>query len=185
MKATQPSYAGYSGLLPFSEPEAASLGSVTLQYQPSVVISYHSMGEVAYWNTTESRYTEINRGFSSYMLTLVPYRRMGGGSASGSYLDWIYSGETPVRSITFETGNVECPLPAGQYPKIRVQHDAAGGCLVCLLRTLRILKSLWQLIGFCACICYNLLCKFHDLRTVWIQFKNQMFDRRMGWKVMR
>ncbi len=124
MKATQPSYAGYSGLLPFSEPEAASLGSVTLQYQPSVVISYHSMGEVAYWNTTESRYTEINRGFSSYMLTLVPYRRMGGGSASGSYLDWIYSGETPVRSITFETGNVECPLPAGQYPKIRVQHDA-------------------------------------------------------------
>lgn len=123
-RAAQPSYEGYSGLAPFSEPEAAALGSVTLQYQPSVVISYHSMGEVAYWNTAESKYTEINRGFSSYMLSLVPYRRMGSGTGSGSYLDWIYCGETPVRSVTFETGNVECPLPISQYPKIWVQHSA-------------------------------------------------------------
>ncbi len=122
--AVQPSYAGYAGLMPFSEPEAASLGSVTLQYQPTVVISYHSMGEVAYWNTTESRYTDLNTVFSSYMLSLVPYQRMGGGGASGSYLDWIYSGETPVRSITFETGNVPCPLPAGQYPRIWMQHES-------------------------------------------------------------
>ena len=122
VRAVQPSYAGYCGLLPFSEPESASLGAVTLRYQPSVIINYHSMGEVAYWDTSESRYTEINRGFSSYMLTLVPYRRMGSSGATGSYLDWIYSGDSPVRSITFETGNVECPLPAGQYPKIWVQH---------------------------------------------------------------
>ena len=124
VRATQPSYGGFCGLLPFSEPEAASLGAVTLRYQPSVIINYHSMGEVAYWDTSESRYTEINRGFSAYMLSLVPYRRMGSSGATGSYLDWIYSGDTPVRSITFETGNVECPLPIGQYPKIWVQHGS-------------------------------------------------------------
>ncbi len=122
--AVQPSYAGYGGLLPFSEPEAASLGAVTLQYQPTIVISYHSMGEVAYWDTSESRYRELNRGFSSYMLSMVPYRRMGGGGASGSYLDWLYSGETPVRSVTFETGNAACPLPAGQYPRIWLHHGS-------------------------------------------------------------
>ncbi len=122
--AVQPSYAGFPGLQPFSEPEAASLGSVTLQYRPAVVISYHSMGEVAYWNTSESKYTDLNTLFSSYMLSFVPYKRMGSGGASGSYLDWIYSGETPVRSVTFETGNVSCPLPAGQYPRIWIQHES-------------------------------------------------------------
>lgn len=122
-KAVLPSYAGYPGLLPLSEPESASLAAVTLQYKPSVVINYHSMGEVAYWDTLESRYTYINTYFSAYMLSIIPYKRMGSGNATGSYLDWIYSGDTPVLSITFETGNVECPLPAGQYPKIWIQHS--------------------------------------------------------------
>ena len=123
-KATQPSYAGYTGMLPFSEPETLSLGAVTLLCQPSIIISYHSMGEIAYWNTVESRYTEINTEFSSYMLSLVPYKRMGSGTASGSYLDWIYSGDTPVCSITFETGNTDCPFPmTTQYPQIWLQHS--------------------------------------------------------------
>ncbi len=120
---SQPSYAGYAGEFPLSEPESLSLGAVTLLYQPSIIINYHSMGEVAYWDTSESKYTAINREFSTYMLSFVPYKRMGRGSASGSYLDWIYSGETPVRSITLETGNVACPLPPDQYPKIWLQHN--------------------------------------------------------------
>lgn len=122
-KAIQPSYAGYSGITPLSETETLSLGAVTLLCHPSVIINYHSMGEVAYWDTVESKYTVINTEFSNYMLTLVPYKRMGSGSASGSYLDWIYSGDTPVCSITFETGNVDCPFTYEQYPKIWVQHS--------------------------------------------------------------
>lgn len=117
-----PSYAGYPGATPFSEPETMFLGAVTLQCQPSVIINYHSMGEVAYWNTKESRYTEVNIAFSDYMLSLVPYKKMRSGSASGSYLDWIYSGDTPVCSITFETGNAACPFSFEQYPKIWLQH---------------------------------------------------------------
>lgn len=57
------------------------------------------------------------------MLSLVPYKRMGSGTASGSYLDWIYSGDNPVCSITFETGNAECPFTFEQYPKIWLQHS--------------------------------------------------------------
>lgn len=118
-----PSYAGYPGPSPFSEPETLFLGAVTLQCKPSVIISYHSMGEVAYWNTKESLYTEINTAFSDYMLSLVPYKKMrSGSSSSGSYLDWIYSGDTPVCSITFETGNVACPFSFEQYPKIWLEH---------------------------------------------------------------
>lgn len=123
MKASQPSYAGYAGIAPFTEPETLSLGAVTLLCRPSIIINYHSMGEVAYWDTKESRYTGINTEFSSYMLSLVPYKRMGSGTASGSYLDWIYSSDNPVCSITFETGNVECPLRFAQYPKIWLQHS--------------------------------------------------------------
>lgn len=122
-KATQPSYAGYPGAAPFSEPETMSLGAVTLLCRPCVVISYHSMGEVAYWNTAESRYTEMNRMFSSYMLSLVPYKRMGSGTASGSYLDWIYSGDVPVCSVTFETGDTDCPFTLAHYPKIWLEHS--------------------------------------------------------------
>lgn len=122
-KVSQPSYMGYEGVAPFSEPEILSLGAVTLVCEPSVIISYHSMGEVAYWNTVESRYTAINTDFSNYMLSLVPYQRMRSGTASGSYLDWIYSGENPVCSITFETGSVACPFTLDQYPQIWIQHS--------------------------------------------------------------
>lgn len=122
-KASQPSYMGYAGTAPFTEPESLSLGAVTLMCHPSVIINYHSMGEVAYWNTAESRYTAINADFSTYMLSLVPYKRMGGGTASGSYLDWVFNGDNPVCSITLETGNAECPFSIGQYPKIWLQHS--------------------------------------------------------------
>lgn len=116
------SYAGYQGPAPLSEPETLSLGAVTVLYQPSVIINYHSMGEVAYWDTAENRYKQISRDFTDHMLSLIPYKRMRPGSASGSYLDWIYSLDSPVRSITFETGDVACPLPPSQYPKIWMQH---------------------------------------------------------------
>ena len=122
-KTLLPSYAGFPGAAPFTEPETLSLGAVTLLCRPSVIISYHSMGEVAYWNTKESLYTGINAEFSSYMLSLVPYKKMGSGTASGSYLDWIYSGDNPVCSVTFETGNAECPFTYEQYPKIWLQHS--------------------------------------------------------------
>ena len=121
-KTSYPSYAEYAGPAPFSEPETLSLGSVTLLCRPSVIISYHSMGEVAYWNTKENPYVEINTAFSDYMLSLVPYKKMRGGPAAGSYLDWIYSGSNPVCSITFETGNAACPFTFEQYPKIWLQH---------------------------------------------------------------
>ena len=121
-KAVQPSYAGYGGSAPFTEPETLSLGAVTLLSHPSIIINYHSMGEIAYWDTVESRYTAINTDFSNYMLSLIPYKRMGSGTASGSYHDWIYSGDNPVCSITFETGNTACPFTLEQYPKICNQH---------------------------------------------------------------
>lgn len=121
-KAVQPSYMGYAGIAPLTEPETLSLGTVTLLCKPSIIINYHSMGEIAYWDTVESRYKAINEDFSNYMLSLVPYKRMGSETASGSYLDWIYSGENPVCSITFETGNATCPFTMEQYPKIWFQH---------------------------------------------------------------
>lgn len=121
-KAVQPSYMGYAGIAPLTEPETLSLGTVTLLCKPSIIINYHSMGEIAYWDTVESRYTAINVDFSNYMLSLVPYKRMGSETASGSYLDWIYSGDNPVCSITFETGNATCPFTMEQYPKIWLQH---------------------------------------------------------------
>lgn len=47
-KTLLPSYAGYPGAAPFTEPETLSLGAVTLLCRPSVIINYHSMGK---WHT--------------------------------------------------------------------------------------------------------------------------------------
>lgn len=121
-KASHPSYMGYEGIAPFTEPETLSLGAVTLLCKPSIIINYHSMGEVAYWNTSESKYTALNTDFTNYMLSLVLYKRMGSGTASGSYLDWVFSGDNPVCSITLETGTVDCPFSLAHYPKIWLQH---------------------------------------------------------------
>lgn len=121
-KVSLPSYAGYPGVMPFSEPETLSLVAVTLQCSPSVTINYHSMGEVAYWDTAETKYRAINTEFSNYMLSLVPYFKMPQDTAYGSYLDYIYSLDHPVCSITFETGKGTCPFGFEQYPKIWRDH---------------------------------------------------------------
>ncbi len=85
-------------------------------------LSFHGRGGVLGY-IREPVYRD-QQGFSSYMLSLVPYKRMGSGGASGSYLDWLYSGETPVRSITFETGNTACPLRRGSTPRIWLHHES-------------------------------------------------------------
>lgn len=121
-KTSHPSYMGYEGLAPFTEPETLSLGAVTLLCQPAIILNYHSMGEVAYWNTVENKYTALNTDFSNYLLSLVPYKKMGSGTASGSYLDWVFNGDNPVCSITLETGNVDCPFSLEHYPRIWLQH---------------------------------------------------------------
>ncbi len=119
-----PSYCEYAGTAPLSEPETSALASVTQKYNPSIIISYHSTGEIAYYDVAGSNYRQLHKGFSKYMLSLVPYKKMpAGDKMTGSYLDWIYSNGTPVCSITFETGNVKCPLPAEQYPKIWLHHS--------------------------------------------------------------
>lgn len=124
VKAAQPSYSEYAGPVPLSEPESSALAAVTLQYNPSYIISYHSMGEIAYYEVAGSSYHQLHKDFSKYMLSLVPYKRMpAGDKMTGSYLDWIYSNGTPVCSVTFETGNVKCPLPSSQYSKIWRQHN--------------------------------------------------------------
>lgn len=119
-----PSYSEYAGTAPLSEPESSALASVTQKYSPSFIINYHSMGEIAFYDTVGSSYSQLHRDFSNYMLSLVPYKKMpAGNEMDGSYLDWVYSNGTPVCSITFETGNVNCPLPESQYSKIWLQHS--------------------------------------------------------------
>ncbi len=123
-KVTLPSYSEYAGTAPLSEPESSALSSVTQKYSPSLIISYHSMGEIAYYDIAGSSYSQLHNDFSKYMLSLVPYKKMPADSQmAGSYLDWVYSNGTTVCSITFETGNVACPLPASQYSKIWLQHS--------------------------------------------------------------
>lgn len=122
--AVLPSYSEYAGPSPLSEPESSALASVTQKYSPSFIISYHSTGEIAYYDVAGSSYRQLHKGFSKYMLSLVPYKKIPAADImTGSYLDWIYSNGTNVCSVTFETGNVPCPLPASQYPKIWLQHN--------------------------------------------------------------
>ncbi|MDE5866798.1 MAG: peptidase [Lachnospiraceae bacterium] len=123
-KAVLPSYSEYTGAAPLSEPETSALAATTQKYSPSIIISYHSMGEIAYYDVAGTGYRQLHKNFSKYMLSLVPYKKMPVGDImTGSYLDYVYSNGTPVCSITFETGNVACPLPATQYPKIWLQHN--------------------------------------------------------------
>lgn len=123
-KVVLPSYSEYAGSAPLSEPETSALASVTQKCSPSIIISYHSMGEIAYYDVAGTGYRQLHKDFSKYMLSFVPYKKMpAADTMTGSYLDYIYSTGTPVCSITFETGNVPCPLPASQYPKIWLQHS--------------------------------------------------------------
>lgn len=115
---TSPAPRDFVGYGPLTEPEAISIYDFTLAHNFSLVLSYHSQGEVIYWQfqnynpPNSKRIGETFAQSSGYSLEETPYN-----SSFAGYKDWfIQTYNKP--GYTIEVGLGENPLPISQFDKI-------------------------------------------------------------------
>ena len=115
---TSPAPRDFVGFGPLTEPEALAIYNFTLIHNFSLVLAYHSQGEVIYWqfqsyNPPRSR--EIGERLSDasgYSLEETPYN-----SSFAGFKDWFIQ-DYNKPGYTIEVGLGENPLPISQFPKI-------------------------------------------------------------------
>lgn len=115
---TGPAPRDYVGMMPLTEPESVALSYFTTTGDFDLVLTYHTQGEVIYWQflnyAGEDAY-RIGEEFarvSGYELADVPY-----ASSFAGYKDWFL--QTYGRpGYTIEVGLGMSPVPISQFDKI-------------------------------------------------------------------
>lgn len=124
---TSPAPRDYVGSAPLTAPESAAVYRFTRAHDFSLILAYHTQGEVIYWKYLDyepERSYEIAQYFgkvSGYAVEETP-------SASGyaGYKDWFIQ-EYDRPGYTIEAGLGENPLPASQFDLI---YEANKGILL-------------------------------------------------------
>ncbi len=118
-----PSYSGFKGTAPGSEPETqAMMNLYSSQYPWKAVIHYHSMGNVIYWDIAGNKVQPESAQLANLMSVVTGGYQMLPSEGGGGYKDWIQLGNNPVPSVTLETGRVSCPIPISEYALIWAQN---------------------------------------------------------------
>lgn len=121
--ATGPSYAGYKGTAPLSEPENQALAALTESRSWAATISYHSMGNIIYWDTVNNQVSEASRELAQ-MISSVSGYRLDHSLGKGGYKDWVQTKTNPIPSVTVEVGSVPCPMPLSEFPAVWEQNQS-------------------------------------------------------------
>ena len=118
-----PSSSGYRGLGPASEPETQAM--VNLINNGAVwaaCISYHSMGNVIYWDIEGNRVQAKSQHLAQLASASTGGYQMLYSGGGGGFKDWLQLKENPVPSITVETGKADCPMPLSEFDSIWAQN---------------------------------------------------------------
>lgn len=113
-----PAPADYVGPSPLSAPEARAMYDYTLALDPSLILAYHTQGQVIYWKFLDyepENSRQIASTFSAvsgYVVEETPYT-----SGFAGYKDWfIQQFDRP--GYTIEAGLGVNPLPISQFDRI-------------------------------------------------------------------
>lgn len=115
---TSPAPRDFVGHAPLDAPESRALYDLTLNISPTLILAYHSQGEIIYWKYADlepSRSFEIAQLMSSvsgYPLELTP-----DVSDSAGFKDWFIQ-DFDLPGYTIETGTGINPLPLAQFERI-------------------------------------------------------------------
>lgn len=115
---TMPAPRDFVGYGPLTEPESLAIYNFTLSHNFNLVISYHTQGEVIYWqfqNYNPPRAKYIGEQFSNssgYSLESTPYN-----SSFAGFKDWFIQ-DYNRPGYTVEVGLGTNPLPISQFDKI-------------------------------------------------------------------
>lgn len=109
-----PSYANCRGTEPLSEPETQALANLVNSRKWSATVSYHSMGNIIYWDYEGNRVRQASGELTALIEASTGYRASG-SSGHGGFKDWTQIKEDPIPGVTIETGSVACPLPISEF----------------------------------------------------------------------
>lgn len=112
---TSPAPRDFVGFGPLTEPEALAIYNFTLEHDFSLILSYHTQGEVIFWQFQDYRPQKSFfigsqfSNFSGYSLEDTPFN-----SSFAGYKDWFiqsyirpgYTIEAGLRSESFATKSV-------------------------------------------------------------------------------
>lgn len=114
----KPAPRDFVGYGPLTEPESLAIYNFTLQHDFRLILTYHSQGEVIYWqfqNYNPPGALFIGNQFASvsgYLLEPTPYN-----SSFAGYKDWFIQNYNRP-GYTIEVGLGTNPLPLTQFSKI-------------------------------------------------------------------
>lgn len=119
--AAMPSSDHYKGSYPASEPEVGAILSAAKEYPLCCTISYHSSGNVVYWDYgCRGAVREQEIKLAQLVGDVTGYEQVStiqDGQDSGGCSDYFVL-EQGVPSVTIENGAGECPLNLEEYPLI-------------------------------------------------------------------
>ena len=117
-----PSYAGYKGTAPFTEPETQALLNLVNQREWAATVSYHAMGNLIYWDFPVNGQRDSSRHLGNLMAAATGYRMSLSPDSYGGFKDWMQSSEHSAPSVTLEVGIGTCPLPISDFLVIWSQN---------------------------------------------------------------
>ena len=120
---TSPGPRDFVGYGPLTEPEALAMYNFTLVHNFSLILAYHTQGQVIYWKYLNynppqariigERFAEI----SGYLLEITPYE-----SGYAGYKDWFIK-EYNRPGYTIEVGRGNNPISISQFSTIYSENE--------------------------------------------------------------
>lgn len=110
----------YKGIAPECELESKALADLTRQFQFDATLSYHTQGEVIYWNFgQEGELKNMSLLLANRVSELTGYRLDGNFQAldTAGYKDWAIS-KLGIPSLTIEAGHGGNPVDPAQMDAI-------------------------------------------------------------------
>lgn len=131
----EPSSEQYKGECPESEVETKFLTKLTRKEKFQATISYHSSGEVIYWDFgQQGKLREDTKKLAKIIGDTTGYELIEGwdATAPAGYKDWALL-EMKIPSVTIEIGKGDSPLLEGEFPEIWEKNKNVWKNILCFM----------------------------------------------------
>lgn len=117
--AEGPSFTGYRGAAPESEPETKALVAYTDKYPFDATLSYHTTGSAIYWEFGEdAAVNAASQHLAEAIKAVSAYEPIGdSGGSYGGYKDWAML-KRQIPSVTIEIGTRAAPLLEAEFSNV-------------------------------------------------------------------
>ena len=131
----EPSSEQYKGECPESEVETKFLTKLTRKEKFQATISYHSSGEVIYWDFgQQGKLRKDTKKLAKIIGDTTGYELIEGWdtTAPAGYKDWALL-EMKIPSVTIEIGKGDSPLLEGEFPEIWEKNKNVWKNILCFM----------------------------------------------------